>query len=462
MYANDGTADSEPLSFTITVHHDASPQFHHAGTYQERQRWTRGRVIEVYEGPQANAELGRVILGSYDGDGNPVNGLPARIETTSDMLQIPWTASRAGTRTWTLGNRDGAENGPKIQCKDQNGLTTHTWADPGSEDSLQVTIHPPPGDSLGGHIPLRFASVPDFEDPKDHNQDNEYLIRLVGSHDIHGLGSKTETPGCNGSALDLKIRVKDVGPPAPVQGLILTPQTRDDTKFNISWTSPHANQFIEGTERVDFPHESFNISQMQVSHEPPGLIFPWSVTASPFHFGDHITGIQNIRGIPGATYTITARLLNSEGLSEPVSQTITIPGPPDQPAETDSLRRRTHLAGGELDGPGRQRPGDHRVFPAVQGETGTTSLEGLGHPGNLDRRNHHNAQTGHRLRGAGAGHERQGKQPMVAGRSGKHRGLQRHHRLPVPKRHEGQPGFRRTPGHRPRRRRRNPHVHVQD
>ena len=109
---------------------------------------------------------------------------------------------------------------------------------------------------------------------------------------------------------------------------------------------------------------------MQVSHEPPGLIFPWSVTASPFHFGDHITGIQNIRGIPGATYTITARLLNSEGLSEPVSQTITIPGPPDQPQKPDRSRRRTHLAGGELDGPGRQRPGNHRVFPAVQGERG--------------------------------------------------------------------------------------------
>ena len=107
MYASDGTDKSDPLKFTITAYHDASPQFHHSATYQSEQRWEldTDTVIEVYEGPQANSELGKIILGT--------GGQPARISGITDALQIPWTSTTGGTRTWTLGNPAGTTCNPK-------------------------------------------------------------------------------------------------------------------------------------------------------------------------------------------------------------------------------------------------------------------------------------------------------------------------------------------------------------
>ena len=187
MYANDGNQDSLPLSFTITAYHDASPQFHHSATYQSKQRWDTDTVIEVYEGPQASK--------------------------ITDALQIPWTSTTEGARTWTLGNPDGTADSPNIKCKDQSGTTTHTWDEAGSEDSTLFSIDQPQGDQQQEHIPLRFTSPPDYETPQDKGKDNEYLVRLVSRHD-----GESPTLGCDGSALDLKIRVKDVGPPAPPKG----------------------------------------------------------------------------------------------------------------------------------------------------------------------------------------------------------------------------------------------------
>ena len=285
MYANDGTEDSDPLSFTITAYHDASPQFHHSATYQSEQRWDLDTVIEVYEGPQ----------------------------NVTDALQIPWTSTTEGTRTWTLGNPDDSS---KIKCKDQSGTTTHNWDDdPGSEDSALFEITPP-GDQQQGDIPLRFKSPPDYETPQDEDQDNEYLVRLVSNHDIHGLEDQSPTLGCDGSALDLKIKVKDVGPPAPPTGLTLTPEANRPDRFRISWDHPHADRFMEDGEQVDFPHPSFNAKFLIIYHEPDDLSFPNNPTSNPFRIAVRYTGIQHIRGTPGVTYKITAWLKNSEGRSD--------------------------------------------------------------------------------------------------------------------------------------------------
>ena len=145
MYANDGNQDSLPLSFNITAYHDASPQFHHSATYQSKQRWDTDTVIEVYEGPQ----------------------------NVTDALQIPWTSTTEGTRTWTLGNPDSTADRPKIKCKDGSGTTIHTWEEAGSEDSALFAIDQPEGDQQQGHIPLRFAFAPDYEEPQGHDKDNE-------------------------------------------------------------------------------------------------------------------------------------------------------------------------------------------------------------------------------------------------------------------------------------------------
>ena len=325
MYAHDGTDNSDPLSFTITAHHDASPQFHHSATYsQSKQRWEldTDTVIEVYEGPQANRELGKIILGT--------GGQPARISGITDALQVPWKSTKGGTRTWTLGNRDGTVDSPRIKCNDQSGTATHIWDEAGSEDSAQFTITPQ-GDRQKGHIPIRFASTPDYEDAQDEGTDNEYLIRLVSDHDIHGFGGESPTLGCDGSALDLKIRIKDVGPPAPPRGVTLSLQANTQDRFGIYWTTPHANQFIENETPVDFPNSSFNITSLVIRHKPDGLRFRKIPIDGPMYFPTNIEGIQGIQGTPGVIYTITARLRNSEGESDPVLAHIRLPGPPAIP-----------------------------------------------------------------------------------------------------------------------------------
>ena len=95
---------------------------------------------------------------------------------------------------------------------------------------------------------------------------------------------------------------------------------------------PHANQFIEDGTRVDFPDPSFNAKILVIHHEPDGLSFPHNPTSNPFHIAAKYKGIEHIKGTPGVTYTITAELRNSEGLSSTVStQKITPLGPPAIP-----------------------------------------------------------------------------------------------------------------------------------
>ena len=310
MYANDGNQDSLPLSFTITAYHDASPRFQGAATYQPEQYWELDEVIEVYEGPQ----------------------------NVTDALQIPWTSTTTGARTWTLGNRDGMMDSPKIKCKDGSKTTIHTWDEAGSEDSALFAIDQPEGDQQQGHIPLRFAFAPDYEEPQGHDKDNEdhdkantYLVRLVSSHDIHKLGTDDATPGCDGAALDLKVRVKDIGPPAPPTGLILSLQPNKPNHLGIHWDTPHANQFIEDGTRVDFPDPSFNITSIVISHKPDGLQFRGNPLRNPSTLPAIFEGIEHLEGTPGVIYTITTMLRNSEGDSTQVSEKIRLPGPPAAP-----------------------------------------------------------------------------------------------------------------------------------
>ena len=310
---------------------DASPQFHHAATHQSEQRWELDTVIEIYEGPQANSELGKIILGSYDEENKPTEGQPDRISGITDALQIPWTSTTTGARTWTLGNRNGMMDSPKIKCKDGSGTTTHTWNDQGSQDSALFAIDQPQGDQQQGHIPLRFASTPDYEAAQDDGTNNEYLIRLVSGHDIHGLDGGSPTLGCDGSALDLKVRVKDVGPPAPPTGMTLRLQPNIPNHLDIHWDTPHANQFIEDGTRVDFPHDSFNVTSIVISHEPDGLQHRDNPLRNPSTLHARFGGIEHLKGTPGVTYTITTKLRNSEGDSTSVSEQITLPGPPATP-----------------------------------------------------------------------------------------------------------------------------------
>ena len=56
---------------------------------------------------------------------------------------------------------------PRVKCKDQTEVTTHTWDEAGSEDSTLFAIDQPEGAQQKGHIPLRFTFEPDYETPQD-------------------------------------------------------------------------------------------------------------------------------------------------------------------------------------------------------------------------------------------------------------------------------------------------------
>ena len=146
MYAKDSSdQESDPLSFTITAYHDASPQFHHSATYQSKQRWDTDTVIEVYEGPQ--------------------------VSKITDALQIPWTSTTEGARTWTLGNPDGTADSPNIKCKDQSGTTTHTWDEARQPGQRAVLNRPAGGKPAGTYIPQVHVPAGLRGPAKDHDME---------------------------------------------------------------------------------------------------------------------------------------------------------------------------------------------------------------------------------------------------------------------------------------------------
>ena len=333
MYANEGNDDSTDfklMEFTIKASYDASPQFHLAATYESDSRWTLDKEITVYEGDGVNEQLYKVLLGDYDNDNNPNSGQPTRINSPTDALHIPWTSSFSGSREWSMGNRDDTQAKPTLRCNDQNGEQSLIWDKAGSEDSYYFEADESPNYKRG-HLTTRFINAPDYDIPGDANKDNIYNVRVVGTHRIHKLGTNDRTLGCETSAIDFKVTVKDVGPPAPIPEMNLTLEPNKGAAFKIDWDITKFNQFLDDGTRVDFPHSSFNVTRNTISHDPPGLRFPGGNTDTEIWFQSNLTGIEGITGTPGTTYTITITLTNSEGQSEPVSQTIQIPGPPDRP-----------------------------------------------------------------------------------------------------------------------------------
>ena len=337
MYAYDNNSLSDPLGFTIEAHYDASPQWHLAADYWQYHIWRLKEEISIYEGPNANQQLATIILGDYDSNGAPQNGQPTRLTSPNDVLQIPWTASFGGARTWTTGDPTGTTDDPYLKCLENHRSirVLSVWSPLGSEDSALVTVAGQT-QTKNGHATLQFINpTTDYESPTDTGQDNSYQFRLVSRHGIHNLGDKSiATLGCDGSALDLKVKVKDVGPPAPIPGMDLTLEPNKDAAFKIDWDLTKFDQFLDDGTRVDFPHDSFDVSQITVSHDPPGLTFPEGETATEITFPYSSTDVPDLTGItgdPGTTYTVTITLTNSEGESEPVSQTIEILGPPDRP-----------------------------------------------------------------------------------------------------------------------------------
>ena len=113
------------------------------------------------------------------------------------------------------------------------------WPDDGGKDSSLFEVSSA-ATAQSSTVTVSFKNAPDFENPaddegattvngveEDNPGDNVYHLRVTSDHNLHDLGTEGNDTGCNGSAVDLKIRVKDVSPPiAPPESVGLIPFRR--------------------------------------------------------------------------------------------------------------------------------------------------------------------------------------------------------------------------------------------
>ena len=272
IYSSDGTLESGPSEFAITVYYESSAYFDDADARAADQRFIFTDPLETYEGP-----------------------------TAGDDITINWSAAIQGTRTWGTGNPNNA-----IACRDTSDTaTSHTWPSTGKEDSAQFDAPTTPTTNRSNTITPTFTNEPDFENPADQNSDNIYLVRFYNTHDLHNQTPESKNPSCSGSAADLQIKVKDVGTPEPI---VLTADfnSSDNTKIDLSWPAPTG--FVENGSTVTFPHTDFNPSSYDYRYRATSSD-PWT----------EVTGLTGtpatITGLTQTSYDIHARAKNSEGAS---------------------------------------------------------------------------------------------------------------------------------------------------
>ena len=297
IYASDGTLESEPRTFTLTLHYEASAYFDDADERDTDQRYTFAGELETYEGPAAGSDI-----------------------------SLDWSTQTLGTRTWAAGNPASA-----ITCRDNaNTLTTHTWPDAGAEDSARFAA-PAESSTKSGTIDPAFKIAPDFENPADADTDNVYLVRFHNTHDLHNPTQDSTTPSCSGSAADLAVRVKDVGPPVPVADLTGDFKAGDSSIIQLSWTKPPG--FEEDGTTVSFPHSSQDVTGY--THEHRSSIAGEWTSATTTSTSVELTGLDQ------TGYQIRVRAANTEGDSPWAKTTVGTPPrrsprPPGQTQNTCS------------------------------------------------------------------------------------------------------------------------------
>ena len=216
LAASNHTGHSTSLTFTLRVTYDASAQFGPPSAHQSQNRWSVDEVYETYE---------------------TLTALPA--------ISIPWAAVTDGHREWSAGTPDGVT----FQCSDPGGATNADWPDDGEKDSALFSVSSA-ATAQSGTITVSFKDAPDFENPSDDEGtttvngvdepnpgDNVYHLRVTSDHDVHDLGSEGNDTGCNGSAVDIKIRVKDVKPPIAPPNLSGAFRSDDDTIIDLTWSA---------------------------------------------------------------------------------------------------------------------------------------------------------------------------------------------------------------------------------
>ena len=276
--------NTQAINFDLTLTHDDSPQFGEPAVYDSNNRWTVTTPYKIYEGT-----------------------------TSIPDLSIPWTAFSNGQRIWSAGT---PEDGT-FQCYDQGIIRPAQWPADGEKDSEFFTVTSA-AEATSGNATATFKMAPDYENPTDEEinpitnvpdptyADNTYHLRITSGHNLHSLGTENNI-GCDGSSVDVLVKVKDVGTPAP---LVLTGEYHDDdnTKITFAWTTTPTG-FIENGKPVPFPDASFEPTAYQFRHRPASTD-QWTEIANSV--GPQIsTGVIN--NVPGASHQIQGRATNSEG-----------------------------------------------------------------------------------------------------------------------------------------------------
>ena len=268
--ASDGTAESDYEVFNLNLAYDASAQFSAPAEYVSDQRWEYPDAIGWYEGAPA-----------------PVGGaFPT------------WTGVTAGQRNWVLDRAPGT-----IRCEILTFSGFYSFDDGGEDNNLFAVESETR--STSGTVRLSFNSPADFEAPGDEDGDNVYRLRVVNRHDINNINLEGSPTGCSGSVLDLAIRVRDVGVPAPPAAVSADFVASDDAMLAVNWNEPGG--FFENGSLVPFP-EGFEVEDYDYRYRPLGET-SWHEEVDE-HLSDTSTMIG---GLTELAYEVQVRANNREG-----------------------------------------------------------------------------------------------------------------------------------------------------
>ena len=297
LHVHDGIDESDSEEFRILTIYDPSAYFASPARRGGGRRYLTQASYETYEGPQ-----GTVI-------------------TT-----IPWTSVTAGTRNWGTGSP-----ATPVACRNAAGRgMDQDWP---SAPGLDSALFEAPGNSSAksGNIQVIFKTAPDYENPGDQNQDNEYQVRFYNTHSLHLPTADASFPACSGSAVELSVKVKDVGTPVAVTELTARYDQSNPGFVEVEWTKPQG--FDENGTVVPFPHESQDVTHYLVQHrgDPDD---EWQ--QEPDQIGPQAT--LEVSQEQDTTWVRTAPV-NTEGAGPWTTTSATAPKPMVSiAAKTDSIR----------------------------------------------------------------------------------------------------------------------------
>ncbi len=291
--------DVSQLSFILRVRYDASARF--AGAQPiDSQRWGTPR-IEIYEGA-----------------------------TEDPALAFAWSGHGAGTRTWGTGDPVTA-----YRCLVAgDAVTFSAWPSFAGEDSALFQVTPTSTSASSGNGRLNLTAAPDYETPTDSGGDNLYQVRVRSGHSLNSLVGEGRRTGCNGSALELTVLVKDAGPPAPVRSLT-TSLDSDTMTLSVNWAPPAG--FLDGSDSsVVVP---FDTARRSGSGAPGTAVAAYDYEyqrqgSSTWTQGTTTATSFEIPGVgAGDAYTVRVRARNAEGAGAPVAVDVGTPEepPPEEP-----------------------------------------------------------------------------------------------------------------------------------